>query len=476
MYDCAEKGWELGSTYYFHHIDKCISMKCLRCNFLSVFFSVLFIGSLSGQDQGVILNPTGNVRITGSTPSVSFYEAQSNEFYGYLTEFSNNMILNAAAGQLFFQTGSQNRMVITQSGRVGLGTDSPTGKLEAVLNSSPGNPHLTLSETSTGDFARLSFRNTGSGTSDFWDLAGKATGSGNNPVFNVFYDFGIGGLGGNDYLSIDLASGHMLLDLDVIPFLTSFDVGNNTAGQHWDNCVADDFINFSDRRLKKNIRELEQVLPSLMQLKPVTYQFKKEHNPDERNRTGFIAQDLQQIFPELIVQEDVDIDPMTGDIKRTFSEYLSMNYLELIPITIKALQEQQEMIAARDKEIEDQDRRIDQLQRELNDLRGIVTKLVDQQSEDQGAETLTSAWIKQNEPNPFHGRTSIRYFIPPGVQSAQLKVTDAKGRKIKQIDIADRGKGQIHLDAVTLTSGTYFYSLLLEGNVAISKTMISTNN
>jgi len=450
-------------------------MRHISCSLLILLFGFLWQGPLAAQDSGVILNSFGNVRVTGSTPSVSFYETQSNEFYGHLRESGNNIILNAAQGQLLFQTGSLNRMVINQSGQMGVGTNSPTGKIESVHNSTIGNPNLMLSETSPGDFARLSFRNSGSGTADFWDLAGKATGSGNNPAFNIFYDFGIG-LGGNDYLSIDLASGHLLLDLDVIPYLTSFDLGNNTAGQHWDNCVADDFINFSDKRLKRNIQELESVLPSLMKLKPVTYQFKNEHNPDERHRTGFIAQDIQQVFPRIIVQEDVDVDPMTGDLKRSSSEYLSMNYIELIPITIKALQEQQEMIAAWDEQIRDQDRRINQLQSELSDLKDLVSQIVVEQSEEQESVNLTSAWMKQNQPNPFNNSTSIRYSIPSNIQFAKLRVTDTQGKEIKQVDIDHRGEGQLNLDASTLTTGTYFYSLVLDGEIIVSKKMLLTEN
>jgi hypothetical protein len=62
-----------------------------------------------------------------------------------------------------------------------------------------------------------------------------------------------------------------------------------------------------------------------MNLRPVTYNWNSESDSDPKH-TGFIAQDVQQIFPDLVSQ-----DPNT--------HLLSLNYIGLVPYTIKALQE-----------------------------------------------------------------------------------------------------------------------------------------
>lgn len=139
--------------------------------------------------------------------------------------------------------------------------------------------------------------------------------------------------------------GHMGIDGDVVPYnSSSFDIGNNVAGQNWDQVVANQFLMFSDARLKQNIKSVPKgSLDKIMKLNPVSYQYKSSVDIDQRQRFGLLAQDVQKIFPEVVVSEDVDVDKH-GNIIRTKSENLSMNYIELIPHLIKALQEQQKII------------------------------------------------------------------------------------------------------------------------------------
>ena len=89
-----------------------------------------------------------------------------------------------------------------------------------------------------------------------------------------------------------------------------------------------------------------------MKLNPVTYEYIKNHNPDGRNRTGFIAQEMQKVFPGVVIDEDVDFDTASKQLVKKKSEFLAMNYMELIPIAIKAIQEQQNMISERDSKIQ----------------------------------------------------------------------------------------------------------------------------
>jgi len=71
-----------------------------------------------------------------------------------------------------------------------------------------------------------------------------------------------------------------------------------------------------------------------MQLNPVTYNWKVEEFSNRGFSTdsqiGFIAQDVQKLFPELVTTDN--------------EGYLSMNYSKVTPILVKAVQEQQVMI------------------------------------------------------------------------------------------------------------------------------------
>ncbi len=88
-------------------------------------------------------------------------------------------------------------------------------------------------------------------------------------------------------------------------------------------------ITNSDLRLKENVRSLESVLPGVMQLRPKRYQFKADD--DKQENIGFITQEVQSIFPELVY-------------RGADSEFQGLNYQEFSVVAIKAIQEQQVLI------------------------------------------------------------------------------------------------------------------------------------
>jgi hypothetical protein len=97
----------------------------------------------------------------------------------------------------------------------------------------------------------------------------------------------------------------------------------------------------SDRRLKQDIIELDYGLNEVLQLKPVSYHWKK--HPGQPKSLGLIAQDVQTIIKEIIhIADDKD-------------NTLSVSYIELVPILIKAIQEQQVIIERQIQTIQNQE-------------------------------------------------------------------------------------------------------------------------
>ncbi len=93
----------------------------------------------------------------------------------------------------------------------------------------------------------------------------------------------------------------------------------------------------SDSRLKQNVRTYEQGLSEVLELHPVRFDWKEGVNNESVNNIGFIAQEVKQIIPEAVdVFEDNPDEPD--------SPYLSMGSSALIPMLVKAVQEQQAMI------------------------------------------------------------------------------------------------------------------------------------
>ncbi|MCL6534629.1 MAG: tail fiber domain-containing protein, partial [Armatimonadetes bacterium] len=128
----------------------------------------------------------------------------------------------------------------------------------------------------------------------------------------------------------------------------------------WDICAsgvyASEFRTRSDERLKRDIQSLDasSELQRLLSLRPVSYYWRDERLP-QTMQYGFIAQELREVFPELVSEGEDD--------QRT----LAVNYQALIPLLVNALQAQQE-------QIRQQETRIQKLEAELQRLQGTSPK------------------------------------------------------------------------------------------------------
>ncbi len=95
-----------------------------------------------------------------------------------------------------------------------------------------------------------------------------------------------------------------------------------------------DYINMSDKRLKTNISPLEDVLPGIENLTPYRYNYIDSES--DRSSIGFLAQDVQEHFPDLVHD--------TGT-------YKALAYKDFSILAIKAVQEQQKLIEALQSEV-----------------------------------------------------------------------------------------------------------------------------
>lgn len=100
---------------------------------------------------------------------------------------------------------------------------------------------------------------------------------------------------------------------------------------------------YSDERLKENIEPIENALTSLSRLRTVKYHLKDVDSAESKKRLGLIAQDLVGV-----------LDEVTESITRAEddTEYMAVRYTEIIPVLVKAIQEQQATIEALTQRIE----------------------------------------------------------------------------------------------------------------------------
>ena len=124
----------------------------------------------------------------------------------------------------------------------------------------------------------------------------------------------------------------------------------------------------SDEKFKKNISDYNNALDNIMKLRPVTYEMKTDEYPfmnfEKGTQIGFIAQEMESIFPSLVVPGahpgENENDP--------FIEYKGINYIGLTPILVKALQEQQIMIDSLKSENNDLKSKYESLQKRLEEI------------------------------------------------------------------------------------------------------------
>ncbi|MGB6035681.1 MAG: tail fiber domain-containing protein [Cryomorphaceae bacterium] len=240
-------------------------------------------------------------------------------------------------------------------------------------------------------------------------------------------------------------------------------------------------INTSDAREKKNIKDVEYGLEEVMAMRPVTYEWKD--SDENGTKVGFIAQDLLEIVPEVVVTHERVEDRETGAVTYQEAERMGVFYDDLIPVLAKAIQEQNETIEEVQKENEDLTQENQNLRSELDEVKNrmnrfeqdLVSCCFDSQSGQTNASSTSSddAELGQNIPNPFSESTVIRYYLPDGIANAIIRITEMGGSPVQDLQLgATRGANQIEFQTQGLAAGTYLYSLFVDGKFVDTKKMM----
>ena len=228
----------------------------------------------------------------------------------------------------------------------------------------------------------------------------------------------------------------------------------------------------SDLQLKKNIHMLDgqSMLKKINKIDGKIYEFKnaEELGPfdgsindiDERayttemnlpkgSRYGFIAQEIEQEFPEL-----VKTDPTT--------QLKAINYDGMTAVLLQCIKEQQKQI----EKLEDM-------------IYGSVSfkslKTEAYNTAAPGPETIEENELFQNTPNPFITSTEIRFKIKSNSANAFIGIYDMNGTQIKLEKIHPGGQGSISIEPNELRPGMYLYSLIVNNKLIDTKTMVITN-
>lgn len=219
------------------------------------------------------------------------------------------------------------------------------------------------------------------------------------------------------------------------------------------NVQAVEYLNVSDARYKKDIRNVSNAFEALKNIRGVNYKFNTDKFAGKKfsntEQYGFLAQEIQNVFPELVHENK--------------EGYLSVNYIGLIPVLTEALKE----VKA------ESDERLSMLEKEIEDLKAGMANLKSEVRDDQIGLETSQAQLFQNKPNPFTESTEINFSLPMGSQKAMLYIYDLQGKQVNEFEITDKQKS-VELKAGELQAGMYLYSLIVDGDVVDTKRMILT--
>ncbi|HOY05869.1 MAG TPA: tail fiber domain-containing protein, partial [Saprospiraceae bacterium] len=174
---------------------------------------------------------------------------------------------------------------------------------------------------------------------------------------------GFGGIGDSG-LKIENQAGDF--DVEMAVFNSRLEFYFNNAGAIAAIQPNGQYVNISDRRLKKDIQRFEaSVLGRVNSLPMYTYRYKQEKD-NAALSFGVLAQELQERFPELVSE---------GKNRTDGQSYLGVAYDKLGLIAIKAIQEQQQVIEQQQTELAQVKKDLSDLQQQMAQMAKTVAEL-----------------------------------------------------------------------------------------------------
>lgn len=436
----------------------------------------------------------------------SYYQsnAQSWSLSGNAATLTTHFLGTTDAKTLRFKTNNQTRMVILSNGKIGIGNSAPVSRLDILGSTTALDPVVSITGKYVGT-ANVIGLNVSSLTSDtngiglvangnFIGLRGFGNGYGvvGEGVIGVYGYSGFqpgvladptglwaeteGGNLGNAVFGFSQTATQNISVWGIATDTSTATSPIDFAGYFQGNVLAWRYYTPSDARLKSNVQPLGSVLSKLNKLETANYNFRTAEYPNlylpSDLQTGFMAGNLQEQFPNLV--QDVTlpekVHPKTGKLISQSASIKVVNYMGMVPVLTAAIQEQQVQIESRDAEIA-------KLNSKLSSLESKIAAIESAMNNGSSAERLsnsTGASLDQNAPNPFNQTTTIKYFLPENYKNARLTITSMNGAIVSDYVLKGKGQGQVTLNANEFAAGNYSYSLIIDGSVLSTKSLVLT--
>lgn len=308
--------------FIFDNMKKIFILVSLLSGFC---FAQTGIGTTTPATKLHIKSNGATFRLEGTDHTyMEFYPQGSSTRFGWIGYPStnvNDLTISSqnASGSLIFNTNNAERFRINSSGLVGIGNTAPISTLTVgnATGTIPG--EITLYPTS-GNYegGQINIKKSLVGSTVDWiiDQYGTSAAEARLRIFNTTEANGII-IKENGFIGMGTSNPTVRLQV---------------AG----DIIANSIAGSSDTRFKTNILPIENPLQKVLKLRGVTFDWKTKEFPNrmfsENRALGFIAQEVEQVIPEVIQTEN------------STEGFKSVQYDKVVALLVEAIKEQQKQI------------------------------------------------------------------------------------------------------------------------------------
>lgn len=248
---------------------------------------------------------------------------------------------NTGVGYIGFRVSNTDVAVISNAGKMGIGTNNPSNQLEVIGGPSAQPVFTTIANRGGFGPAGLEF------VSDY------GFGSQWRPGYIRSNDIG-GFTGAVEIYTNGSGAGSLYNSVKGLEVRNGVTYTASGTVSSW-----------SDARLKKNIQPFSAGLEVIQKINPVRFQY-CENAPFNTQETqiGVIAQELELVAPYMVSKHHI---ANNADLR-------SVNNQAYVFLLINAVKEQQQQLNQQQQQLADQQQINEQLQQQINDLRKMIQK------------------------------------------------------------------------------------------------------
>jgi Chaperone of endosialidase len=236
---------------------------------------------------------------------------------------------------------------------------------------------------------------------------------------------------------------------------------------------------FSDKKFKTNILTIVDPIAKIKRLRGTTFTFSPTGSEkDAIPSYGFIAQEVQEVLPELTgMSED---------------QTMAVNYDGIIPLLVEGVKVIAERTGVTGRQMEELTAENTRLKTQMDEMStwiaevsarlniapppGVKPAVTAATNAGRPADEVNPAApngtrLLQNRPNPTNGFTEIFYDIKDN-GTAALTISDQQGRIRKTYNNLAQGQGKVVVNKGDLQAGTYTYTLTINGKLISSRQMV----